>query len=256
MVPDKPKIAFFDFTGCEGCQLAVIDALEDNPELLEVVEIVEFREAMSEKNPTYQIAFVEGSCSRLQDEARLLEIRQNADLVIALGACAHIGGVNSIRNTRSNLEIRRYVYGETGIGSDSYPACSIDKVIHIDGFIPGCPIDRKEFIKVVTQLLQKRKPQLPSYSVCFECKLKENACLILEGKPCLGPITRAGCGALCPTFSLGCDGCRGLITNPNIPQLLAEFKRREINDQAFEERVTIFLTNVLFEEKITFNVTG
>lgn len=211
----KPKIAFFDFTSCEGCQLTVVDSLQDHPELLNAVEIVQFREAMSEKGEDYQIAFVEGSCTRQSDEARLKAIREQASLVIALGTCAHLGGVNALKALHPFEEVRKYVYGDKWEWYETYDARPIDAVIPVDFAIPGCPIDRNEFIAVVKALLLGKKPPIPDYPVCVECRLKENVCMYTKGKVCLGPVTRAGCGAICPTYGSSCEGCRGFITNPN-----------------------------------------
>lgn len=212
----KPKVAFFDFASCEGCQLTVVDSLQTHLDLLDAVEIVQFREAMTEKGEDYQIAFVEGSCTREKDEARLFKIRDQADLVVALGACAHTGCVNALKNLQPSLDdVREYVYGDKADWYETYPARPISAVIDIDAFIPGCPIDREEFVKVVKNVLLGKKPGIPDYPVCVECKLKENVCLLLEGKPCLGPVTRAGCDAICPTYGDGCEGCRGYIPEPN-----------------------------------------
>ncbi len=212
----RPKVAFFDFACCEGCQLTVVDTLQDHLELVEAVEIVQFREAMSEKGEDYQIAFIEGSCTRPQDEERLKRIREQAALVVALGACAHTGGVNALKNLQPSLqEVRQYVYGDCWEWYDTYEARPISAVIPVDAFIPGCPIDRNEFLRVVKDLLLGKKPSIPDYPLCVECKLKENVCIFDKGGTCLGPITRAGCGAICPTYGDGCEGCRGPIPHPN-----------------------------------------
>jgi coenzyme F420-reducing hydrogenase gamma subunit len=211
----KPKIAFFDFTCCEGCQLTVIDSLQDHPELLEAVEIVQFREAMSEKGEDYQIAFIEGSCTRESDEERLRKIRAQASLVVALGTCAHLGGINALKSLHPLDDVRHYVYGDKAEWYDTYDARPIDKVIEVDFAIPGCPIDRDEFLDCVKALLLGKKPPIPDYPLCVECKLKENNCLFTQGKVCLGPITRAGCKAICPSYGQPCEACRGYISNPN-----------------------------------------
>ncbi len=138
----RPKVAFFEFTSCEGCQLTVVDSLQTHPELLEAVEIVRFREAMSEKGDDYLLAFIEGSCTRPSDEAQLKAIRGKAGVVVALGACAHLGGVNAIRNRQDLPDVRRYVYGDKAEWYETYPARPISAVIPVDAFIPGCPIDR------------------------------------------------------------------------------------------------------------------
>jgi len=246
----RPKVAFFDFTSCEGCQLTVVDALQTHPELLEVVEIVQFREAMSEKGEDYAIAFVEGSCSRASDEARLKAIRKQAAMVVALGACAHLGGVNAIRNSQELSDVRRYVYQDKADWYETYPARPISAVVDVDFAIPGCPIDREEFIRVVRQLLQGRTPQLPDYPVCVECKLKENVCLYLRGKTCLGPITRAGCDAICPSYGSACEGCRGLIPQPNIPSLKEVLHEHGLRGEETKAMMTLFLNYQMMDGEV------
>lgn len=212
---NKPKVAFFDFTSCEGCQLTVVDSLQTHPELLSVVEIVQFREAMTEKGEDYLVAFIEGSCTRESDEERLKKIRQHAAIVVALGTCAHLGGVNSLKALHPLNEVRQYVYGDKAGWYETYDARPIEAVIPVDFAIPGCPIDRNEFIECVKALLLGKKPPIPDYPLCVECKLKENICLFTKGKVCLGPVTRAGCDAICPTYGQSCEACRGYISNPN-----------------------------------------
>jgi coenzyme F420-reducing hydrogenase gamma subunit len=248
-MPAKPKVAFFEFTSCEGCQLTVVDSLQMYPELLEAVEIVRFREAMSEKSDDYAVAFIEGSCTRPSDEAPLKAIRERAALVVALGTCAHLGGINAIRNRADLQETRTYVYGDKAEWYDTYPARPIEAVIPIDAFIPGCPIDRHEFIRVVKNLLQGRAPQLPDHPVCVECKLKENVCVYLRGMTCLGPITRAGCDAICPTYGDGCEGCRGLIPNPNVDSMKQVLEQHGLSHDAAMAKTTLFLTYQMMQRE-------
>lgn len=238
----KPRIAFFDFTSCEGCQLTVVDSLQNYPELLDVVEIVQFREAMTEKGENYQIAFIEGACTRPEDEPRLRKIRQQADLVVALGACAHLGGINSIRNLQPLSNVREYVYGDKAEWFDTYPARPISAVIEVDSAIPGCPIDRDEFIMAVTHLLQGRLPKLPDYPLCIECKVLENVCMYQRGKTCLGPVTLAGCKAICPSYGDGCEGCRGLIPNPNLASIRSTLRNHGMTEEDIDSKMTMFLT--------------
>jgi len=224
----RPKIAFFEFTSCEGCQLTVVDSLQTYPELLEVVDIVQFREAMTPdpaNKDTYAVAFIEGSCSRESDEAKIKQIRERAALVVALGTCAHLGGVNALKALHPLEEVRNYVYGDKADWYETYEARPIEAVVPVDFAIPGCPIDRDEFITCVKALLLGKKPPIPDYPVCVECKLKENLCIFKQGKVCLGPVTRAGCKAICPSYGASCEACRGYITNPNdtsMRNLLAE----------------------------------
>lgn len=246
-----PRIAFFEFTSCEGCQLTVVDTLQAHPELLNVVEIVQFREAMSERSEDYQIAFVEGSCTRPHDETRLKEIRQQAKIVVALGACAHLGGINAIRNRQPLEEVRQYVYGDKADWFDTYVARPIEAVITVDAVIPGCPIDRNEFAMAVSHLLQGRMPNIPDYPLCIECKLMENVCMFQRGKTCLGPITRSGCGAICPAYGDGCEGCRGLIPKPNIESLKQVLREHGMSEEEIDAKMTMFLTyqKMRLEEK-------
>jgi coenzyme F420-reducing hydrogenase gamma subunit len=212
---NKPKVAFFDFTCCEGCQLTVVDSLQKYPDLLDAVDIVQFREAMTEKGEDYAVAFIEGSCSRQSDEARLKQIREQAAVVVALGTCAHLGGVNSLKYLHPLEDVRHYVYGDKADWYETYDVRPIDAVIKVDFAIPGCPIDRDEFVACVNALLLGKKPPIPDYPVCVDCKLRENACLYTLGKVCLGPVTRAGCKAICPTYGQSCEACRGFISDPN-----------------------------------------
>ena len=251
----KPRVAFFEFTSCEGCQLTVLDTLQNHPELLDAIEIVTFREAMSEKSDDYQLAFIEGSCTRPSDEAKIREIRENADIVIALGACAHIGGVNAIRNRLELGEVREYVYGDKADWFETYSARPISEVIKVDGFIPGCPIDRNEFAKAVTHLLQGRIPLIPDYAMCIECKLRGNVCMYERGEVCLGPVTRAGCNAICPAYGYSCEGCRGLVPSPNLESIREVLREAGMDDETIESRMTMFMTFQLDElEKETVNV--
>jgi len=238
----KPKVAFFDFTCCEGCQLTVVDSLQDHPDLLAAVEIVQFREAMSEKGEDYLVAFIEGSCTRESDEARLKKIREQASIVVALGSCAHLGGVNSLKYLHPLDEVRRYVYGDQADWYDTYDVRPIEAVILVDFVIPGCPIDRQEFISAVKSLLVGKKPFIPDYPLCVECKLKENTCLFTRGKVCMGPVTRAGCDAICPTYGQSCEACRGFISNPNETAMRDVLTKHGLTVEGLTSMYTMFTT--------------
>jgi coenzyme F420-reducing hydrogenase gamma subunit len=238
----KPKIAFFDFTCCEGCQLTVVDSLQDHPELLEAVEIVQFREAMSEKGEDYLIAFIEGSSSRPADEDRLKKIRAQAAVVVALGACAHLGGVNSLKYLQPLEEARRYVYADKASWFDTGDVRPVSAVIPVDFAIPGCPIDRNEFVACVKALLLGKKLPIPDYPLCVECKLKENACLFTGSQVCMGPVTRAGCGAICPSFGQSCEACRGFIPHPNDESMRALLAKHGLTAEEMTARYTLFNT--------------
>lgn len=236
----KPKVAFFDFTSCEGCQLTVVDSLQSHPELLQAVEIVQFREAMTEKGEDYLVAFVEGSCTRQSDEARLKQIRERAAVVVALGTCADMGGVNALKYLHPLEEVRQYVYGDKGDWFETYDVRPIQAVIPVDFAIPGCPIDRNEFLHAVKALLLGKKPPIPDYPLCVECKLKENACLYTKGEVCLGPVTRSGCNAICPTYGQSCEACRGFISDPNETSMRDLLAKHGLTVDDISTRFTMF----------------
>jgi len=212
---DKPRVGFFDFASCEGDQLQIINLEEDLLKVVGAVDVVSFREAMKGHSDNYDIAFVEGSINRRSDEPRLLAIRKNAKILVALGACATIGGINMVRNFQEQESVRKFVYGDKFYNYESYPARPIKAVVPVDYEIHGCPINRNEFVTVVKALLMGKKPVIPNYPMCVECKLAENICVFEMGMTCMGPVTRAGCGACCVVEGSFCWGCRGLVDNPN-----------------------------------------
>ena len=212
----KPRVAFFSFSSCEGCQLVVLTIEEQLLELVNLIDIVSFREAMSEKSEDYDIAFVEGSITRTSEIERINKIRDTAKIVIALGACATIGGINSLKNQFEMDKVKEIVYGKTANDYETIPTRPIEAVIKVDYWIQGCPIDKDEFIEVTKAILLGKKPRIPDYPVCVECQMRENVCLFEKGIVCMGPVTRAGCKAICPTYNDGCTGCRGLIDDPNL----------------------------------------
>ena len=211
----KPKVAFFGFAGCKGCQLQIVNLEEEIFDLASQVEVVNFREAISEKGEDYSIAFVEGSITRRADEERLRGIREKASILVALGACACTGGINALKNFQDLEEVRRIIYGKRSFYFDTYPTRPLQAVVPVDYYIRGCPINKNEFLKVTKAILLEKRPEIPNYPVCVECKLKENTCVFEKGMVCLGPVTRAGCEAACPCYSSGCEGCRGLVDDPN-----------------------------------------
>jgi sulfhydrogenase subunit delta len=213
----KPKVAFFDFTSCEGCQLDALNLTgEELISLLNAVDIVNFREVMTERADNYDIAFIEGSITRESEIPRLQNIRDHAKVVVALGACACIGGVNCLKNHLPADEALQIVYGKDARYYDTIPARPIDALIQVDYYVRGCPPITAELLKVVKALLLGKKPEIPNYPVCTECKMAGNVCVFERGMTCLGPVIRAGCGAICVTSGRHCWGCRGLVDDPNL----------------------------------------
>lgn len=211
----KPKIAIFDFASCEGDQLQIVNLEEGILDILALADIVTWREGIKEESEDYDIALIEGSCARESDERRLREIRKNAKIVVALGSCASIGGINCLRNYQNQEEVKHYVYGDKAGWFESYPARPIDAVIPVDYYIPQCPINKKEFLYVMKCLLTGQKPELCNNPVCVECKMAGNICVFEKGEFCVGPVTRGGCEACCINEGSVCWGCRGPVNNPN-----------------------------------------
>jgi coenzyme F420-reducing hydrogenase gamma subunit len=210
----KTRIGFFDFAGCEGCQLTVMNLEEELLQVLQLVEIVEFRELLTGTAKQLDIAFVEGSICRPGDRERLAEIRQRTEILVALGSCADNGGVNALGSDRTPEILQQQVYGANLPHLYTEAPQPLSAVVQVDYRIPGCPIDGHEFLAILQALLLKQRPELPSFAVCVECKLAEYPCSFDYGQVCLGPITRAGCRAICIDGGGHCRGCRGLIDNP------------------------------------------
>jgi len=210
----KPRIGFFDFTGCEGCQLSVLNLESQFLELLELVEVVEFREVMDDRADALDIAFVEGSISRATDVKCLQDIRRRSRTLVALGACADTAGVNALSHFRNLSSLKAEIYDNSTLLNDIEQPQPLSAFVLVDARIPGCPIDGKEFLATLQSLIIGREPELPSFSVCVECKLAELPCTFEKEIVCLGPVTRAGCRAQCIEGGDRCRGCRGLVDNP------------------------------------------
>jgi sulfhydrogenase subunit delta len=240
----KPKVAFFDFASCEGCQLCVLD-LDPGQllDLLEVIDIVEFREAISEKpeDGKYDIAIIEGSITRDSDIPRLKKIRETASLVITLGACSTIGGINALKNFQTKEQYQNAVYSDDPNKYETTTTKAVHEIITVDAFVPGCPIDTGEFVHVVKNLVLGKDPGIPSYPVCVECKKNENVCVYEKGIQCLGPVIRAGCGARCPSNGGYCYGCRGLVPDPNLNSQQDIMQKYDLDYEKMMDKFKLFL---------------
>lgn len=239
----KPRVGFFEFSSCEGCQL---DALNLTPEelldLIEVVDIVNFREAMTECAEDYSIAFVEGSITRESEIPRLQKIRQQAKVLVAFGACACIGGINCLKNHLSMDEALKIVYDNDARYYDTIPARPLNTVVPVDYYVRGCPPITAELLKVVKALLLNKNPEIPKYPVCVECKMAGNVCVFERDMFCLGPVTRAGCSAICVTSGRHCWGCRGLVDEPNVNSEKEILKKHGLTVEQVLEKFKIYDT--------------
>ena len=208
----KPRVAIFSLTSCEGCSLAILELEDQLLDILNAVEIVNFREGMTERDWDIDIGFVDGAVSTPEDEKEIRHLREHCKTLVAIGACACLGGLNTLKNYQPEDEYRSYVYGDRKDWFPTVPAQPLSAVVKVDYELPGCPMIKEEFLRFVKFALAGRTFKLPDYAVCVECKKRGNLCLYEKGEICLGPVTRAGCDAICPSFGSKCEGCRGIVS--------------------------------------------
>jgi len=225
MTARKPRIAVFKFASCDGCQLSLLDAEDELLTVAELIDIAYFPEASRRvKKGPYDIGLVEGSITTPHDVERVREIRKVCRTLITIGACATAGGIQALRNWKDVKEFIRLVYASPEYISTLDRSMPIGSYVHVDFELRGCPINKYQLIEAINAFLWNRKPNIPTYSVCVECKLRGNVCvMVAHGTPCLGPVTQAGCGAICPSYQRGCYGCFGPMESPNSPSLSRHF---------------------------------
>ncbi|MGO8799978.1 MAG: oxidoreductase [Roseiarcus sp.] len=219
----KPKLAVWKFSSCDGCQLTLLDCEDELLAVAGAVEIAYFPEATRSvvKGP-YDVSLVEGSITTPHDAERIKAVRKQSRTLITIGACATAGGVQALRNFADVAAFTAIVYARPDYISTLATSTPIAAHVPVDFELRGCPIDKRQLVEVISALLAGRQPVTPAHSVCVECKLKGNVCvMVAHGAPCLGPVTHAGCGALCPTYNRGCYGCFGPMESPNAKSLSA-----------------------------------
>lgn len=207
----RPSVAVWKFTSCDGCQLTLLDC-ED--EILSVADIVEFKnfiEISSDVRPgPYDISIVEGSISTPREKEMIQRVREESTIVICIGACATTGGIQALRNFASIESYKGLVYARPDYINTLATSTAIAEHIKVDYELHGCPINKRQLLDVILSFIIGKRPSAEGQSVCMECKAKGNVCLSVASKTaCLGPVTHAGCGALCPTYGRGCYGCYG-----------------------------------------------
>ncbi len=239
----KPKIAIFDLTDCEGCELEFLNLKEKFPDLSERVEISNWRLISNKEDWTnIDYAFVEGTPIKPEEIELLKKIRNKAKYVIALGTCAATGGIPALIDPDKREKVFQQIYPGRKTAS-SIAAKPIAHYINIDFVISGCPANPSEIEKFLAAILAEKIPQTKTYPVCLPCKAKHNKCLMLEGKPCMGPVTAAGCNAICPTFGFPCFGCLGPIKDANTVALRNKFSELKMTDQQISDRLAITWRN-------------
>ena len=218
---DKPKLAVWKFASCDGCQLTVLNLEDDLLPLAGSVDIAHFLEASGAVAAgPYNVSLVEGSITTAADAQRIRQVREASDSLITIGACATAGGIQALRNFADVDGFLDIVYARPEYISTLETSTAIAEHVPVDFELRGCPIDKGQLLEVVTAFLARRRPNVSTHSVCMECKRRGTVCvMVARGVPCLGPVTQAGCGALCPSYARGCYGCFGPSETVNAPSL-------------------------------------
>ena len=224
---NRPHLAVWKFASCDGCQLSLLDCEDELLALTGAIEIAHFTEATRTSLPgPYDLSLVEGSITTPVDAERILEVRRQSKVLVTIGACATAGGIQALRNAGNMQDIVAAVYPSPQYIRALATSTPISAHVPVDFELRGCPINKAQLLEVISAFLAGRKPVIPSYSVCIECKRRSNVCVMVQGIPCLGPITHAGCGAICPAYRRGCYGCFGPMQSPNAAGLTREWQAR------------------------------
>jgi coenzyme F420-reducing hydrogenase gamma subunit len=227
------KLAVWKFSSCDGCQLSLLDCEDELLTLAEQVEIAYFLEASSAVvNGPYDVSIVEGSITTPHDAERILEVRRQSGALITIGACATAGGIQALRNFADVEEFTRVVYATPDFITTLRTSTPISAHVPVDFELNGCPINKRQLLEVIGAHLNRRRPRVRAHSVCIECKRRGTVCvMVAHGTACLGPVTHAGCGALCPAYSRGCYGCFGPMESPNADALSAQLAQNGASDR-------------------------
>jgi coenzyme F420-reducing hydrogenase gamma subunit len=229
----KPKLAVWKFASCDGCQLSLLDCEDELLTLVDEIEIANFAEASRAimKGP-YDLSLVEGSITTPHDEERIHRVRRASKYLVTIGACATSGGIQALRNFKDVNEFISIVYASPKYIETLNKSTPISDHVYVDFELRGCPINKHQLVEVISAFLHGRKPNTPSHSVCVECKLRGTTCvMVAQGTPCLGPVTHAGCGAICPVYERGCYGCFGPKETPNTIALSARWSKLGAKEQ-------------------------
>jgi len=230
----KPKLAVWKFASCDGCQLSLLDCEDELLAVVDKVEIAYFPEATRAvaKGP-YDISLVEGSVTTQHDAERIQKIRKISKLLITIGACATAGGIQALRNFKDVKDFISLVYAKPQYIETLDKSTSIASHVRVDFELHGCPISKHQLLEVISAYLYGRKPNTPAHSVCIECKRRGTICvMVAKGIPCLGPVTHAGCNAICPSYCRGCYGCYGPKETPNTSSLSKKFSDSGLNNDS------------------------
>jgi coenzyme F420-reducing hydrogenase gamma subunit len=217
----KPRLAVWKFASCDGCQLSLLDCEDELLALADAVEIAQFLEATRARvRGPYDLSLVEGSVTTPQDAERIREVRRVSKALVTIGACATAGGIQALRNFKDVKAFASIVYAQPDYIETLGTSTAIADHVKVDFELRGCPVDKRQLLEVITAYLHGRAPAVRAHSVCLDCKRRGIVCvMVARGVPCLGPVTHAGCGALCPSCDRGCYGCFGPMETPNTAAL-------------------------------------
>ncbi len=227
MSAERPTLAVWKFASCDGCQLTLLNCEDELLALAGAVDIAYFPEATRAMSPgPYDVSLVEGSVTTAEEIERIHRVRASSGTLVTIGACATSGGIQALRNFGDVAEFRAAVYAHPEYVETLARSTPIAAHVDVDFELRGCPVDKHQLLEVLAATLQGRRPRVPSYGVCVECKRRGTVCVtVAHGTPCLGPVTQAGCGALCPSFARGCYGCFGPQDSANTGSLAARLSR-------------------------------
>ncbi|MFC1644612.1 NADH:ubiquinone oxidoreductase [Patescibacteria group bacterium] len=236
----KPKVAIVSLTSCEGCQFALLDLGEKFLDLVGKIDLVDFRLFEDEEDPggDLYIGIIEGSPVTKENIKTLKALRKRSEILVVLGNCAAMGGIPEIKNYQEGKETIKHVYKYIQ-GIENPEIKEVDNFVKVDFTFPGCPITGEEFLKYFPMLLRGEKPEIPDQPVCVECRARGNRCLLLDKKPCFGPMIQGGCEAVCPTARMTCQGCRGLRPKGNVGAMKKALSSM-ITDDEFEDITEIY----------------
>lgn len=226
-MPQRPKLAVVKFASCDGCQLTLLDAEDELLAIAQAVHFAHFAEASSilEEGP-YDVALVEGSITTPDDAERIQTLRANSKYLVTIGACATAGGIQALRNFADHREFMQAVYARPEMIATLATSTPIAAHVAVDFELRGCPIDKSQLLEVLASLVAGHRPRTSSECVCQPCKRRGTVCVVVaRGVPCLGPVTQAGCGSICPAYDRGCYGCFGPSAQPNMPGLSEQMLR-------------------------------
>jgi sulfhydrogenase subunit delta len=221
----RPSLAVWKFSSCDGCQLSLLDCEDELLGLADAIDIAYFLEASSAVGDgPYDISLVEGSITTTHDERRIRHVRRVSRRLVTIGACATAGGIQALRDFADVEDFMNAVYAEPAYISTLATSTPVSAHVDVDFELHGCPVDRGQLLELLSAYLNERRPAIAPHSVCLECKRRGTVCvMVAHGTPCLGPVTHAGCGAICPAFHRGCYGCFGPKETPNAPALSARW---------------------------------